>query len=66
MTQSLHLANGLLASLRAEELAGLLPYLKVVELPQETVLYESEDTIQAVYSLSADSFHWSSTSPPAK
>jgi CRP-like cAMP-binding protein len=49
MAQSLHLANGLLASLRQEELAGLLPYLKVVELPQETVLYESGDAIKAVY-----------------
>jgi hypothetical protein len=39
MTQSLHSANRLLASLRPEELAGFLPYLKVVELPQETVLY---------------------------
>jgi len=49
MTQSLHSANGLLASLRPEKLAGLLPYLKFVELPQETVLYESGDTIKAVY-----------------
>jgi CRP-like cAMP-binding protein len=35
--------------LRPEELARLLPYLKVVELPQETVLYESGDAIKAVY-----------------
>jgi CRP-like cAMP-binding protein len=49
MSQSLHSLNFLLASLRSEKLAGLLPHLKVIELPQETVLYERGDTIKAVY-----------------
>jgi CRP-like cAMP-binding protein len=30
-------------------MAALLPHLRVVELPQETVLYERDDTIKAVY-----------------
>ena len=50
MAQSLHSSNYLLASLHADKMAALLPHLKVVELPQETVLYESGDTIKAVYS----------------
>jgi CRP-like cAMP-binding protein len=49
MAQSLHSSNHLLASLHADKMAALLPHLKVVELPQETALYESGDTIKAVY-----------------
>jgi CRP-like cAMP-binding protein len=49
MSQSLHSSNFLLASLRPEKMAALLPHLKVIELPQETVLYEAGDTIKAVY-----------------
>jgi CRP-like cAMP-binding protein len=49
MAQSLHSSNHLLASLHADKMAALLPHLKVVELPQETVLYESGDTIKVVY-----------------
>jgi hypothetical protein len=46
MAQSLHSSNHLLASLHADKMAALLPHLKVVELPQETVLYERGDTIK--------------------
>jgi hypothetical protein len=49
MAQSIHSSNHLLASLHADKMAALLPHLKAVELPQETVLYESGDTIKAVY-----------------
>jgi hypothetical protein len=49
MDQSSHLSNHLLASLGADELAALLPHLKAVELPQETVFFESGDAIKAVY-----------------
>jgi CRP-like cAMP-binding protein len=49
MAQSPHSSNQLLASLRPEKMAALLPHLKIVELPQETVLYESGDPIKAVY-----------------
>jgi CRP-like cAMP-binding protein len=49
MAQSSHLSNDLLASLRSDKMAALLPLLRFVELPQETVLYESGDTIGAVY-----------------
>jgi CRP-like cAMP-binding protein len=49
MAESSHFSNGLLASLRPDKMAALLPHLRFVELPQETVLYESGDTIGAVY-----------------
>jgi CRP-like cAMP-binding protein len=49
MAQSLHSSNHLLASLHPDKMAALLPHLRVVELPQETVLYERDDTIKAVY-----------------
>jgi CRP-like cAMP-binding protein len=49
MSQSVHSSNFLLASLRSEKMATLLPHLKVIDLPQETVLYEQGDTIKAVY-----------------
>ena len=42
-------ANELLASLGADKVAALLPYMKVLELPQETVLFETGDTVKAVY-----------------
>jgi CRP-like cAMP-binding protein len=44
-----HAANHVLASLGAENTAALLPHLKIVDLPQETVLFEAGDTIETVY-----------------
>jgi CRP-like cAMP-binding protein len=49
MAQSPHVSNHLLASLDVDELEALLPHLKAVELPQETVFFESGDAIKAVY-----------------
>lgn len=49
MEQLLHSANHLLASLGSDKIAALLPHLKVLELPQETVLFETGDTIKSVY-----------------
>jgi CRP-like cAMP-binding protein len=49
MAETPHTSNHLLASLSAGKMAALLPHLKFVELPQETVLYENGDTIKAVY-----------------
>ena len=49
MSQSPHSTNLLLASLPPENLAALVPHLRVVPLPQETVLFEAGDTIKAVY-----------------
>jgi CRP-like cAMP-binding protein len=49
MTQSIHSSNQLLASLRTDKMAALLPHLAVVQLPQETVLFERGDVIKAVY-----------------
>jgi CRP-like cAMP-binding protein len=49
MEQLAHSANHLLASLAAEKRATLMPHLKVFELPQETVLFETGDTIKTVY-----------------
>jgi CRP-like cAMP-binding protein len=46
MTQLAHSADHLLASLAADKIAALLPHLKV---PQETVLFETGDTIETVY-----------------
>jgi hypothetical protein len=49
MEQLAHSANHLLESLAAEKIAALMPNLKVLELPQETVLFETGDTIETVY-----------------
>jgi hypothetical protein len=49
VAESPHVSNHLLASLGADELAALLPHLKAVDLPQETVLFESGDAIKTVY-----------------
>jgi CRP-like cAMP-binding protein len=49
MFQSPHSTNLLLASLPPENMAALVPHLRVVPLPQETVLFEAGDTIKAVY-----------------
>ena len=49
MLQLTHSANHLLASLAAEKMTALLPHLTVLELPQETVLFETGDTIKIVY-----------------
>ena len=48
MPQS-HSSNLLLASLPPEDLAALAPHLHVVELPQETVLFEAGDTIKTIH-----------------
>jgi CRP-like cAMP-binding protein len=44
-----HSSNHILASLSAGHLAALIQHLDVIELPQETVLYETGDSIKAVY-----------------
>ena len=49
MPQAPHSRNLLLASLPPENMAALVPHLRVVQLPQETVLFEAGDTIKAVY-----------------
>jgi CRP-like cAMP-binding protein len=49
MPQSPHSTNLLLASLPPENMAALMPHLRVVQLPQETVLFEAGDTIKAIY-----------------
>jgi CRP-like cAMP-binding protein len=49
MAQLSYLANQLLASLGADKITALLPHIKAVELPQETVLFETGDTIKTVY-----------------
>jgi CRP-like cAMP-binding protein len=49
MAQLSHTANQLLASLGADKMAALLPHMNVLELPQETVLFETGDTIKTVY-----------------
>jgi CRP-like cAMP-binding protein len=41
--------NEILASLPPADLAAIHPYLAVVDLPQETVLFERGDIIKAVY-----------------
>jgi len=41
--------NRLLASLPAPEMSALAPHLSFVDLPQETVLFETGDTIDHVY-----------------
>jgi CRP-like cAMP-binding protein len=49
MPQSPHSKNLLLASLPTENMAALAPHLRVIQLPQETVLFEAGDTIKAIY-----------------
>jgi CRP-like cAMP-binding protein len=49
MPQSPHSTNLLLASLPPEHMAALVPHLRVVQLPQETVLFEAGDSIKAIY-----------------
>jgi CRP-like cAMP-binding protein len=49
MTQSPHFSNSVLASLRAVDFAVLQPHLKVIDLPQETILFEAGDLINQVY-----------------
>ena len=49
MSQNLHSANQMLAALTPADRDTLLPHLKVVELPQETVLFDAGDTIEAIY-----------------
>jgi hypothetical protein len=49
MAQSPHASNHLLASIGAGERAALLPHLKAVELPQETVFFESGDAVKSIY-----------------
>jgi CRP-like cAMP-binding protein len=49
MPQSPHSSNLLLASLPPENIAALMPHLRLVELPHETVLFEAGDTIKALY-----------------
>jgi CRP-like cAMP-binding protein len=48
MPQS-HSLNLLLASLPPENLAALVPHLRVAHLPHETVLFEAGDTINSIY-----------------
>jgi CRP-like cAMP-binding protein len=49
MPQSSHPSNLLLASLPPEDMAALVPHLRVVQLPRETVLFEAGDTVEAIY-----------------
>jgi CRP-like cAMP-binding protein len=49
MPRSPHSSNLLLASLPPENMAALVPHLRVVQLPQETVLFEAGDTIKGIY-----------------
>jgi CRP-like cAMP-binding protein len=51
MLESPHSSNLLLASLSSENMAALVPHLRVIELPHETVLFEAGDTIKALYFL---------------
>jgi CRP-like cAMP-binding protein len=49
MAPSIHLSNLLLASLPAADLSALQPHLKVVDLVQETILYEAGHVVELVY-----------------
>jgi CRP-like cAMP-binding protein len=49
MSQTLHLANQMLSTLTQADRDALLPHLKVVELPQELVLFDAGDTVKAIY-----------------
>jgi CRP-like cAMP-binding protein len=51
MPHSPHSSNLLLASLPPENMAALVPHLRVVQLPRETVLFEAGDTIKAIHFL---------------
>ena len=42
-------SNAILASLSESDAAALRPHLKATHLQQKTVLYETGDTIKAVY-----------------
>src|SRR5258705_2784503 len=46
---SIHSSNHMLAALTAPDRNALLPHLKVVELPQELVLFDAGDPIKAFY-----------------
>ena len=46
---SLHSSNLMLAALTPPDRDALLPHLKVIELPQELVLFDAGDTIKAIY-----------------
>ena len=49
MTQSPHFSNLVLASLQVADFAVLQPHLKIIDLPQETILYETGDLIDQIY-----------------
>jgi CRP-like cAMP-binding protein len=49
MQQSPSASNHLLSSLPADTMAALTPHLRTIRLPQETVLFEQRDSINAVY-----------------
>jgi CRP-like cAMP-binding protein len=49
MTSVPHSSNRMLASLAAPDVTAILPHLKFIELPQETVLFEDGDPINLVY-----------------
>ena len=49
MPQSTHCSNLLLASFPPEIMAALVPHLRTVQLPQDTVLFEAGDTIKAIH-----------------
>src|SRR5260221_3348033 len=49
MLKSPHSSNLPLAALPAEDMAALVPHLRVIELPHKTVLFEAGDTIKALY-----------------
>jgi CRP-like cAMP-binding protein len=53
MAQSSYTSNLVLASLPAADIDMLLPHLRTVDLPQETVLFEAGDTIGNVVFLHA-------------
>jgi CRP-like cAMP-binding protein len=49
MLKSPHSSNLLLASFSSETMAALVPHLRLIELPRETVLFEARDTIKTLY-----------------
>src|ERR1019366_10692792 len=49
MTQSPYSSNQVLASLPPPDLGLLLPYLRFVDLPQESVLFEAGGTVDRIY-----------------
>jgi len=46
---SLHSSNLMIAALSPSDRDALLPHLKVIELPQELVLFDAGDPIKAIY-----------------